>query len=502
MEEDRSNWNYNGWNNNIFCMNRQIRSLLNYQFVHYAFYAVMGLIVAIPIIGSILKSGVDCDSAYYICIAERITEGYVPYETIRIGYTPLWMYIMAAFKMLFHIPNGLYWPYLLLFYLFEVGGTYFLFKLILSFGIKKSIALFSSFLYLLMCHWLQGNDVLLEVPCMTFCILACWLVVVFNARSFWHYIWIGGLAACSFLVKQYGLGTVMLCIYLMLFIGKCNWKHYAAFLIGYVLPICLCLIIWKDSFFNCVLLNGYGTQSAVAAGRVVSWSDRIMSMFSILNYFCYMICPVVYFGWLFVPLTYREKRLAYLTFAYCGIFGYSLVFLLTGGSLHYYQNLLPFAVVLMAELLHLAKCTKWWKYVTYVLIGWVILVSSYKTYYNRVYKQYINGTQKNEQLAIAHDVMQYVKEDETIFAIHGGLTQVYFLANRLPPNINTIGYTFGPLGLNENTAMEQIQSADWVIRFSKDYVFESFFTDSLKHYLEQYPAISLQDSTILLHKMH
>lgn len=481
-------------------MINDLKNVCQKKWVTYAFYAIMALVVAIPIIGSILTSGVDCDSAYYICIAERITEGYVPYETIRIGYTPLWMYIMAAFKMLFHIPNGLYWQYLLLFYTFQIAGAYFLYRLIRCLDIKKSIALFSGWLYLLMSHWMQGNDVLLEVPCMTFCILACWLVLEFKDKGWWHYIWIGCLATCSFLVKQYGLGTFALCLYLMLFISKCNWKQFLAFIVGYMIPICLCLLIWKDAFVHSILMNGYGTQTAVDAGYDTSLSQKMQSILSALNYFCYMVCPVVYVGWLFAPLAYCKKRLAQLIFAYCGILGYSLVFYFSGGGLHYFQNLLPFAVLLIAELLHITKDTNW-KYSVYVMVVWVVFVSGYKTYYNRVHKQYVKGTQRIDQQELSRDIRQYVKDDETIFIVHGGLYHLYFTADMLPPNMNTIGYSFGPLGLNEHTAMKQIQAADWVIRFSRDYEFERFFTDSLKHELEKYPVICLRDSAILLHKM-
>ena len=130
------------------------------------------------------------------------------------------------------------------------------------------------------------------------------------------------------------------------------------------------------------------------------------------------------------------------------------------------------------------------------------MVSTYKTYHNRVYKQYVKGTQRAEQLLLAQDVSPYIRSGEKLFVVHGGLYHLYFTSNLLPPNMETNGYSFGPLGLNERTAAEQINSADYVIRFSKDYPYESYFTDSLKHELEKYPAISLRDSAILLHKMH
>lgn len=481
-------------------MNR-INLILKNRHLQNALYALMGIFVAIPIIGSIFKSGVDCDSAYYICMGERIVEGYVPYSDFCVSYTPLWFYIEAVYKVLFNIPNGLYWPYLVLFFAFQIAGAYFLYRLCRQLDIPKTVALFAAWLYLLMSHWLHGNAVLLEVPSMTFCVLACWLVLKYQDKSYWHYLWIGCVAACSFLVKQYGLGTFALCLYLMLFISHSNWKQFVTFIVGYILPILLCLIIWGDSFISHVLQNGYGTQAAVDAGYEVTLASKISSIVGNVNYFCYMVCPIVYVGWMFAILAYRQKRLAQLIFAYCGILGYSAIFIFSGGQLHYYQNLLPFAILLTAELIHLTKDSKL-KYLTYILVGWIILVSSYKTYHNRVYKQYIKGKERKEQQIMARTISQYVKEDDTMFIIHGGLYHLYFTADILPPNIETIGYNFGPMGLNEKMACEQIKEADWVIRFSADYDFESFFTDSLKHELEQYPAISFGDSAILLHKMH
>lgn len=477
-----------------------MKKILENQYVVSAIYALMALMVVIPIIGSLLKSGIDCDATYYICEGERITEGYVPYVDMALGYSPLWFYIEAEYKILFHIPNGVYWPYLILFYIFQIVGAYFLYRLIRSLDIKKTYAIFAAWLYVFMSHWLQGNAMLLEVPTMTFGTLACWLVVEFKDRNFWHYIWIGCVAACSFMVKQYGLGTFVLCLYLMLFVSKSNWKPVFAFVVGYSLPFMLCLGIWGNSFIHSVFLNGYGTMNAAEAGYDVSLGSKVMNVFDELNYFCYMICPIVYFGWLFAVRAYRQGRLPQLIFAYCGIFGYSLSFYFTGGQLHYFQNLLPFAILLIVELLHITKGTKW-RYELYVLIAWVMLVSTYKTFYNRVYKQYIKGNERTEQIQLARSVSEYVKDGETMFIIHGGLYYLYFTADILPPNIGSIGYSFGPMGLNERAAMQQIDEADWVIRFSADYDFESFFTDSLKHHLEQYPAICICDSAILLHKM-
>lgn len=499
MEKRHRHWNNNWWSNSVFCMKNSLS--LKSSYFEYALYALMGLIVFIPIIGSILKSSIDCDAAYYVCMGERIVDGVIPYKEYCTGYTPLWFYIEAAFKVLFYVPDGIYWPYLVLFYSFQVAGAYFLYRLIRCLEIKKTVALFSAWLYLLMSHWLQGNFLLLEVPSVTFCLFACWLVLEYRDRCYWHYLWIGVIASCSFLVKQFGLGTFALCLYLMLFISKCNWKQFVSFTAGYAIPILLCLAVWGDAFINDVLLNGYGSRDAVEAGYDVSIANKLLSIVGNLKYFCYMVCPIICVGWLFAPLSHKQNRLIHLIFSYCGILGYSLIFYFTGGQLHYYQYLLPFAIVLIAELVHITQ-NSMWRYFVYVMIVWVVFVSAYKTYNNRVYKQYIKGTERVQQQKLAREVLEYVGEDETLFVVHGGLFHLYFQTNVLPPNLSTIGYNFGPMGLNEKDCAEQINTADWVVRYSKDYPYESFFTDSLKHELERYPAISLRDSAILLHKMH
>ena len=106
--------------------------MLNNPIIKVLLIVIWGIICIIPIVLSIFKSGVDCDSAYYICMAERIAEGYVPYSDLRLAYTPIWFYIEAAIKTMFNIPNGLYWPYLLLFYIFDILTAYFLYRFLIK----------------------------------------------------------------------------------------------------------------------------------------------------------------------------------------------------------------------------------------------------------------------------------------------------------------------------------------------------------------------------------
>ena len=162
--------------------------------------------------------------------------------------------------------------------------------------------------------------------------------------------------------------------------------------------------------------------------------------------------------------------------------------------------MVPFAILLMVVMLSM-KSGKLLRLIGLGAVFFVTLVSFYKTYYNRVYKLYIIRNVREEQIAFTKVVKPYLQEGN-MWVAHGGLNYLYLTTGMLPPNLSAIGYSFGPLGLDEEKAFTQTMSADFVIRFSADYPYEAYFTDSLKHYIERYQAVALQDSAILVHDMH
>ncbi|HOH74234.1 MAG TPA: hypothetical protein PKW38_00475, partial [Paludibacteraceae bacterium] len=226
-------------------------------------------------------------------MVERITEGFVPYKTLHLGYTPLWFYMMAFIKLLFGIPNGSYEFFLLIHYLFSIGTMFLLYKIAYYFTKSKNVALFSGWLFFLMAHWLQGNVILLEIPSLFFGLLGCWLLLSFPFKSICWYLLIGGVSSCSFLIKQFGFGFFFLSIYLLIFYRKDFFRErIILFILGYIIPIFLCFIIWKSSFLS-VVFSGYGTTTAQEAGYDVSLKTKLDGIFYILKYFCFSVCPMV-----------------------------------------------------------------------------------------------------------------------------------------------------------------------------------------------------------------
>lgn len=464
------------------------------------FVAIVATII--PIVGSLIKGYIGGDSAYYICMAQLTSHGYVPYIDFSDGYTPLWTYLAAGLKRIFQIADGNYVFYLVFHYCFVVGVAFCIYKIARLFGNSKNQAFFGSWLFLLMSHWLEGNMVMLEMPSLFFGMISVWLTLKYSGRNAWNYVWIGMVTACSFLCKQFGLGFLALNLFLILAVNRQTWRECVCFAVGYFIPVLLCFLFWGNSFLA-VIFNKYGTVSAKEVGLDVSFGKKMNNVCSGLWYFCYMVCPAVLIAVLNLPYIYKTKKLWIMLYCFCGIIGFSLQFWFANFSLHYLLYMVPFAVLLMVEMMGV-EGKKWLKYLNYTIIGMVALVSIYKTYYNRVYKLYVSSNIKQSQVDFSREVKKYVPDDAQLWVAHGGLYYLYLTTGNMPPNLSSIGYSFGPLGLNENKAFDQAKEADYVIRFLADYPYEAYFTDSLKYYIEQYQSVQLKDeigNDILLYDM-
>lgn len=459
-------------------------------------YIIVILLTIIPIIGSLVNMYIDCDSAYYLSMVERILEGYVPYKTLNLGYTPLWFYITAGIKYILQIPNGVYEPFLFIHYLYQIGCAYFIFKLGKEFKIKSIISIFSAFLFILMTHWLNGNAVLLEMPSMFFGLMSCYFVLKYQDKSILNYWWIGFICSGAFLCKQFGFGFLPLVLYLILFVNKDNKlnKSISLFL-GYSISIIICFIIWGEDFIP-LIFSKYGTTSAEAAGYDISLSAKLMQIISNCLYHIKRINPTICLSFLFIPFFIKENKWKEYLFCLCGFFGFMLQFYFVKGGLHYQLYTIPFSIMIIALLLSL-QTKRWQKTCILFFLGITLVLSLYSTYNNRVYKLYIKSNKRQEQLNCSQWLIKQVEEDKKLFIVHGGLFYNYYQTGIMPGNMSTIGYSFGPLGLDEEKCRTQIDSADYILRFTKDYPYESYFTSNLKEKCEQMPTIYYDDEIVL-----
>lgn len=453
------------------------------------------VLVLIPIIGSLINGPMYCDSGYYISMVERISEGYIPYKTLHLGYTPLWFYLTVVYKLLFNIPNGMYEPYLVLNYIYQFTTAFILYRILLEFNIRKELSIFGAILFLLTSHWLQGNFVMLETPSIFWGMLSCLLIILFRNKNRTNYLWIGALCCFSFLTKQFGLGFFPLGIYLICIYSD-DYKIYRLiyFILGFIFPLIFCFIYWEKDFLS-LIFSEYGTVSAEEAGWDISLISKLEQIYENTLYNFKRINPIVPISLIFIPYIIKQDRWREFMFGWLG-FGFLLQYYFIGGGLHYQLYVVPFSIIIMCILLSLS-ISKYAKCILIVFTILTILMSLYSTYYNRVYKIYINSETKKEQIQRANWVKDHTDDDKTLFIVNTGLQEIYFLSKMLPPNIDKIGYSFGALGVNKEEGKKQVEDADYILRFTKDYEYDAFFTPQLKEYCIQLPSIYYSDEIVL-----
>ena len=462
-------------------------------------WKVLAIIAAvIPLIVCFVVQPLFCDTAYYLSIGERLAGGYRLYSDVHTGYPPIWFYMVSFLKIIFCIPDGCYWPYLLLYDLFYLATGWVLYRIALWFTQRKSVAFFVAWLFFPFAYWQFAYGVLLEIPSVFFGLLSCYLVLTFQDKSSWHYLWIGILASSALLVKQYGGGFWALDLFLLLFMTNPKWKQILLFSVGYVLPIILCFVIWQQDFL-CVFFNGYGTTSAEEAGRDTSLFSKLWDIFFGWWRFCGDACPAALVGLLIVKNSKQQNRLRYFLFALCGILGFSLQFYFNIER-HYRIYLVPFACLLIAEML-VTQTRPWLTTIKYLAIIWTVGASLFNTY--RLLDFTHDNCTPSEIQAISAQVKQYVPADAILWPAQGAYYPLTFTTPTLMPNLSTIGYSFGPLGLNPAEAMQQAKSAEWVV-YDPDLQHQSFYylTDSLDAYVKQFPSIPLCETKgVRLYKM-
>ncbi len=455
----------------------------------------MCITALLPILLS-FNSALHGDSAYYLLIVERINEGYIPYKTVALAYTPLWFYLMFFINYIYNAGFN-YEFFLVIHYVFVFLCAFFIFKIVKIIIDSKQYAFIAAWLFVIISHWLQGNIILLEIPSVTFGLIASYLVLKYK-DSIYLYFFIGTLAVCSFLTKQFGVGFYFLNLYLIFFNEK-RWKQFWLYNIGYFIPLLICFLIWKENFLP-IIFSKHGTQTAIDAGRELTFSSMVTSWTSsFFGFFFFRIFPNLIFIIVFIPQIVKFKKFSKeLLFCLFGIVGYSFQFLLVQG-LHYCLYLVPFAIILSTIILTL-KANKWQAYLYLVAFVLTISLSLYSTYINRVYKQYIVSNQKQEQVQLAQIVKNNTNMNDKLWIAHGGLFYIYYYTNLMPPNLATIGYSFGPLGINEKQAFQQARDADVILKFEKDYPYDSFLTDSLKQFISGNEYKEIQNG-ILLYRM-
>lgn len=484
-----------------------MKELFENKFVKWALGIFGVLSILVLIVGSFFNS-MDVDSAVILVEMERIAEGFVPYKTMHLNYPPLWFYVNVALKWLFHVPYGCYPFYLAVHWLYAIGCASCLYYISRKWGASKYISIFVVWLFFVVNHWPLGNVILFEIPSIFWGLLAISLFYKWkNSHSVWQIV-VGALACCSFLTKQFGGGFLLLVLWLIVTSTNANrWKQTGFYLLGYALPLLICLAFWGTDIYQSILFNGYGSDAMDAYwGVETTFATKLARMWHNLIGFSNRIMPIVYAGILLLPVIFKQGKWREALMCFFGISGFLLQFLFVYDGPHYYQYMIPFALLLVPIIFTL-DMNKYIRYVVYLIVGWTAFLGVYSAFHNRVWKRYLhNGKQDYEnQWNLGERVSGIVQDGKTVFIPHAGICYLYYTANLYPSCMAEIGYGVGPMEVDIEHAAKWVANTDYVLHFTRKMMydlyqgqdFEYFYNDSIQQYVDQFPSDTLKGEVVI-----
>jgi len=469
---------------NLSILNQVVKPL----WVKYVFFTFLILICVVPDVLAVLYAPIYIDSGYYLSIVERINDGLIPYTDFTLGYTPFVFYFLFLLKYIFSI-GICYEFYLIIHFVIQALCALLVYQIGLWIIKRKDFSFYAAILFLLTSHWNEGNYVLLETPSLIWGLLAVYLTLKCSQKII-IFIFIGVCVALAFLSKQYGIVFLGLIIFLLIF-NEAKWKQILFLLIGFLLPVIFCGIIWKSPFFE-TLSGNYGFK--------ITFLSHISKLFEATKHFFLQIFPVLLVGLIFIPFILRNadkiKVRNYIVLL-LGIMGFLLQFYFWY-SPHYFLYIIPFASILTFLILSDVNKFKWiYSFFLIITIGY----SLYSVYFNRVDKIYLKRKDiKQTQYNVAREILTKVDKSRTLYISSTNLIAQYYLTNIVPPNLKTIGYTFGP-ALNLKTHLLQLKSADFVLNSTLKPDFDYYESPESLAFFEKGEKIKISSNSFLFKKL-
>lgn len=400
---------------------------------------------------SAFRSPVNADAGYYLGAVELIHNGYVPYRDFKLGYTPLFFYVLQI-PRLFMGTYPEYTVYMLFLYLIVFLDAVLLAVIVRKISNSVKWAWFSAIAFLILYHYLDGLYFVLEAFSLCFG-LASMLMLLGEKQSVWRIILSGAFAALAFLAKQYGALFAGVVGLLLLF-SDIGWKNrmmnclYAAmgFCIVIVLFVALFMIsgLGFDELMDAIAGRGYGRKAG---------SAYIEGTLKSLRLFPYLVfVPCLYFG-------KKDKQMGVAVACLVALFLVSLQFYFNVFP-HYYIFMLSFVLilnVLMLKQLNRLKASRSLVFLYFGLLFTSIVIPMQSVY-------------KDSKALVKHDLrigQEYTaKELRQIVDTYGiksamcywGTLPYYALCPLQPSAIDKYGFSFGYD--TEETYCERLVDAD------------------------------------------
>lgn len=486
-----------------------MNKILENKFIQWTLIVLGVISILILVVGSFFNR-IGCDPAIILVNMERIAEGYIPYKTLHLNYPPILFYSYASFKWLLHIPYGCYPFYLALHWLYAIGCASCLYYISRKWGANQSISLFVAWLFFIVTHWVQGNEILFEIPSLFWGLFAICLFYKWEESCPAWQIIVGIVACFSFFTKQFGAGFILLLLWLIITSKSTEkWKLIGFYLLGYSIPLLICFACWGTDIYKSILLNGYGTDVMdVYYGIDSSLSTKVLRMLNSILYLSKRILPIIFVAVLLLPIIIKQHfKYRELLLCFFAIGGFSLQFYFVYGGGHYLLYMIPWGILFVPILTSFPS--RW--YVQYIVIGGIVITTAlgvYSAFYNRVWKIYLHNGKSayTNEWKMVKNVSDIVQDGETVFIPHFGLCPIYYTANLTPPLLAEIGFAMGPMELTVEKTIKCVSQADYVIDFSSKTIEELyqgaesfFYNDSIRTYVHKFHKDTVGKDIVIYH---
>lgn len=395
-----------------------------------AFFTVLGAIVLI-IFGYFYYTVVGADSGFYLSVAREFYNGKVYFQEIGALYNPLAIIVMGI-PFLFESEPSYYWHFII--HLLTMLSSSIVFYTILRLISKnQNQNLFYSSFFLLGSLFLDGRYILLEPLSVFFQLLTVYMYL--KSSHLRNFFLIGLFICLAFLSKQYGLFILAPIGLDILIKREKTLKKIILLATGLLLPLIIFYVYLNQMDLNIkqylIYILGQGSDLDVGTG-----TGKDFSFFDFIKAPIYFLAQHLYL--LLIPvLIFKNKKLLNNQIYFFGVLVLSsLLVLYFAVYNHYFQYVLPYALLLFVYLINTNKNIKLEKISIALFMVAFLLISAIST---------ISFTRKKNQVIAQKDgakvIASYIKPNSEVY-LDGISPAYYYICNIKSINLKNISFAF------------------------------------------------------------
>lgn len=449
---------------------RQENKFLNY------FNYLFGLVILSMYFNALIYPNMGVDASYFLRVTECIAEGAIPEYNLRILYPPLVFYMLLPIKIL--VGNAIaYELFLGYMFLVQLINALLIYKISGYYSTNKSIKTFAGLCYLFLSIKLQGEFLFLEPFINLWGLLALWVYLKNESRSWIFIIFSGSLAFLAFLTKQYGLAYAGTIYVLILIRERSSYRLWLVKSVLFTSGLLIGLFLFI-TFFRI----GYGVYyDFFVGGRLGMYGERDISTMILGLSKIIIIGP--YLLLLLIPTFFRKRLKQNPDFL-----AFIVMILLFSAQLffnqynHYYITIIPAIIILGVFMFETTSYkNKIW---IYTLLALSLLMAEYYIGPRTPNMVFSRQSTLAFQTQSAKNINTIVPEKSKVYLITN--VQFYYLCHFEPALPDKYGFSYNN-ALKLQDLEEILFNADFLIISNKK-------TNGLHRLIDT--AVSVRESII------